>query len=259
MDSFVYRARFGGVTATATVTLSACEGGPQLFTCWKEAAYLQTAAELGLFHFREGFENDSVWGSARSPISAPSIASRGITWQSNHPDPPASNELTTGPGPALTGQYGLFDPEHGYAPDESLFCDNNENPPPGCFYHDGMTGTREAGLGALYGAGGYFTAIYGAKLVAILDGDEANPIGLGQLGTGHRFLGVIDARASGFTRFEFREIEGRAGNALYVWADDFTFLTATAPVIVPALSPPGVLAVVALLVAGGLVAIRRRA
>ena len=93
--------------------------------------------------------------------------------------------------------------------------------------------------------------------MAILDGDEANPIGLGQLGAGHRFLGVIDVGTSGFTRFEFREIEGRAGNALYVWADDFTLLTA-APAAVPALSASGVLALVTLLAAGALATLHRR-
>jgi hypothetical protein len=46
-DSFVYRAVFGGVSDQATVTLTACSGGPQIFTCWKESAFLAKAVALG--------------------------------------------------------------------------------------------------------------------------------------------------------------------------------------------------------------------
>ena len=259
-DTFVYRARFGTASSTARVTLSACEGGPLVFSCWKEGAYLATGWGLGLFGFREGFEEDAIWGSVRSPSSAPSISSQGILWQSNHPDPPASNTLTTGSGAAWTGQWEVYDPEHGYAETPSLSCDNNENPPPGCFYHDGVTGVRETGFEALHGVGGHFSGIYGAKVVVILDGDEVDPIALGQLGTGDQFLGVIDASPSGFTRFVFREIEGRAGNALYVWADALVFFVETAPVAaIPALSAPGVFALLAVLATLGLAALRRSA
>ena len=39
-DQFVYRAVFGGVSDLATVTLSACTAGPQVFTCWTQGAFL---------------------------------------------------------------------------------------------------------------------------------------------------------------------------------------------------------------------------
>ena len=91
---FIYRAVSGMDTGDATVTLTACSGGPTVFTCWQEAPYLAKLGELGYRNFQEGFENDAVWGSVRSPSTALSVLSQGITWQTNHPDPPASNEIT---------------------------------------------------------------------------------------------------------------------------------------------------------------------
>jgi len=38
-----------------------------------------------------------------------------------------------------------------------------------------------------------------------------------------QFIGVIDASASGFTHFEVRELDGKVGQALYIFGDDFTF------------------------------------
>ncbi len=37
--------------------------------------------------------------------------------------------------------------------------------------------------------------------------------------------GVIDTRPAGFTQFEFREIDGKVGQALFIFGDDFTMLT----------------------------------
>lgn len=103
IDSFVYRAEFGSVSAEATVTLSACEGGPDLFTCWHEAAFQM--------------------------------------WYSN----------------------------------VSIVLD------------DGL------------------------------------PLGGGKIGPAHQFFGVI--YTPGFTKFQVRELDGKVGQALYVWADDFTIVT----------------------------------
>jgi len=36
---------------------------------------------------------------------------------------------------------------------------------------------------------------------------------------------VIDTRPAGFTQFEFREVDGKVGQALFIFADDFTLLT----------------------------------
>jgi hypothetical protein len=258
IDSFVYRAAFGGVWDTATVTLSACEGGPQIFTCWKEGAFLAKVKELGHPKFFEGFENDAVWGVARSPVSVPAVSSRGFEWRANdfdptHFDPPPAlppppNQITTGSGPARTGQWGIYDPEHGYATGTEVGCDIDMPDEP-CLYHDGVTVRREAGSGPLFGAGGWFGGFYGANVAIVLDGDWANPIGGGKIGP-DRFFGVIDAGPTGFSEIQFRETDGKVGQALFIFADDF-WLLAERNVSVPALGARG-LAVLAL--ALGLVA-----
>lgn len=166
LDAFTYQAVFGEITSQATVTLTACTGGPLLFACWREAAYLAKAAELGFSNFRElheSFEDDSVWGSARSPDTAPSVTSLGVEWRTNHPGPPALNEITTGSGAAQTGQWGVYDPDHGWATGSPAGCDIDV-PPPECLYHDGFTGTRRAGLWALHGVGGFITGFIGATI-----------------------------------------------------------------------------------------------
>ena len=248
LDAFSYRAVFGEITSQATVTLAACTGGPPLFACWREAAYLAKAAELGFSNFRElheGFEDDSVWGGARSPDTAPSVTSLGIEWRTNHPGPPALNEITTGSGPARTGLWGVYDPDHGWATGSPAACDIDD-PPPECLFHDGFTGTRPAGLWTLHGVGGFITGTIGANVAVILDG--ADQVGFGhRVGLGHDFFGVIDAGAAGFTRFEFRELDGKAGQERLIFGDDFTLLLA-APGSIPALSIPG-LAIVGVLMA----------
>ena len=222
VDSFVYRAVFGSATAQATVTLIACTGGPLVFDCWNETAFLTKAAEFGLGSFVEGFESDAAWGMARTPDSAPGVVSQGIRWSSNHPDSPAFNEITTGSGPARTGLWAVFDPEHGYATGTPFECDVDV-PPAHCLYHDGVTGIVEPGQGLLRGVGGYFTGTYGAKIGIALDG--AAPIGGARIVGDHQFLGLVDAREAGFTRFEFRELDGKVGQALFVFGDDFVVLT----------------------------------
>jgi hypothetical protein len=101
--SFEYRAIVDAETVQATVTLTACEGGPTVFICWKETAFLARLAALGYGYFREGFEA-SAWDVARSPVTAPAVISQGVAWETNHPAPPAGNGITTGAGPARTGQ-----------------------------------------------------------------------------------------------------------------------------------------------------------
>jgi hypothetical protein len=149
--------------------------------------------------------------------------SQGIIWQSNHPDPPASNEITTGGGAATGGtMWGVYDPEHGYATGTSGECDIND-PPEHCLYKDGVTGVREPGAGPLYGVGGFFTSTGdGANLTLILDAGA--PIGLGRVIVGtEQFYGVIDT--AGFSTFRIEEIDGKVGQSRYVFADEFSFGT----------------------------------
>ena len=219
LDSFTYRALVGMETSQATVTLSACDTGPAVFTCWMEAPYLAKLAELGFGTFQEGFEDDSTWGAVRYSNTAPSVVSQGVEWMTNHPDPPASNEITTGGGAARTGLWGVYDPAHGYATGTSGECDVN-NPPEHCLFKDGMTGAAvSAGGGTLYGVGGFFTGTNGANLALILD--AGLPIGLGKISVGtEQFFGVIDT--AGFATFRFEEVDGKVGQQRLVFADDFT-------------------------------------
>ncbi|MBU8920248.1 MAG: T9SS type A sorting domain-containing protein [Bacteroidales bacterium] len=220
-DSFVYRAVFGSVSSEAIVTLTACNGGPDVFVCWNESAFLAKAAEYGFSNFQEGFEDDAAWSIARSPDTAPSVSSQGILWESNHSGSPDFHEITTGPGPARTGLWGIFDPLHGSATGTPDQCDI-DNPPDHCLYHDGFTGTLEPHMRTLQGVGGYITGFYGAKVGILLDDSLYTG---GAVSSGHQFFGVIDTRPAGVTRFEFRELDGKIGQALYIFGDDFTILT----------------------------------
>ncbi|NOR40537.1 MAG: hypothetical protein GQ537_04955, partial [Gammaproteobacteria bacterium] len=164
IDSFVYRAESGtDVSGPATVTLSACDAGPLLFSCWHETAFLAKMSELDYSTFQESFET-AAWNSARSPVSADSVISQGIVWTSNHT---ATNNITTGSGPARTGMYGVFDPNHGVATGTSTQCDI-DNPPTHCLYHDGFSGSLLPGMTPLHAVGGYITGTYGAKPAIIL-------------------------------------------------------------------------------------------
>jgi hypothetical protein len=216
VDSFTYQASVGAETGQATVTLTACDGGPAVFTCWMEGPYLAKLGELGYGTFQEGFEDDAAWGSVRRPNTALSVVSQGIAWQTNYPDPPVSNGITTGDGPALTGLWGVYDPVHGFATGTPEGCNI---PSPDCLFRDGFTGTRQPGESTLYGVGGYFTGQAQPKLVMILDG--GTPIALGGLfAGGEQFFGVIDI--AGFTSFRVEETDGKIGQERYVFADDFT-------------------------------------
>ncbi|MCK4774326.1 MAG: hypothetical protein KAT30_06055, partial [Candidatus Krumholzibacteria bacterium] len=118
--------------------------------------------------------------------------------------------------------WGVFDPDHGYATGTPQECDVDD-PPLHCLYHDGFSGTVEPGLSPLRGVGGYITGTYGGNLAIALDG--AAPVGGGRVVPGHQFFGLVDANEAGFTHFEFRELDGKVGQALFVFGDDFTMLT----------------------------------
>ena len=222
-DSFVYSAVFGAVSDQATVTLSACTGGPDVFVCWNESAFLAKAAEYGYAGFQEGFEDDAAWSIARAPNTAASVISQGVRWQSNHPYSPDWNEITTGSGPARTGEWGVYDPEHGAAEGTPAECDV-DNPPEHCLYHDGFTGVLEPGVSSLHAVGGYITGSHAANVGIVLD--DLSLFSAGHVYASHQFFGVIDTRPAGFTQFEFREVDGKIGQALYIFADDFTLLSA---------------------------------
>jgi hypothetical protein len=179
-----------------------------------EADYLTDIATLGVSVVHEGFEDDTVWGSVRSS-TAPSITNLGITWMANN----ANSEVTTGSGPALTGNYGFYTLPHGD-------FDNGIG--------DGFVGTSSQ---LLYGVGGWIetnTPPAGISLVLDADsnpvnvdfGEDCDPSGenctdRAILGTAHKFFGVIST--DGFTRFDFLETEFTLPDEMkLISADDFS-------------------------------------
>jgi hypothetical protein len=87
-------------------------------------------------------------------------------------------------------------------------------------YHDGFSGTTAPAGSVLHAVGGYITGFHGANPAIILD--NTTQITFGPITPAHQFIGVIDTNPAGFTRFEVRELDGKIGQPLYIWADDFT-------------------------------------
>ena len=231
-DSFQYQAVSVSTSETSlptTVIISSCSGGTAVYICWHEASYLAKLSELGNNNaFVESFEG-VAWDGVRSPGTAPSILSKGITWTTNHQ---GITEITTGTGAARTGMRGVYDYNHGTGTGSTAEC-AGDNPPAHCFRHDGFSGISPD---VLYGVGGYIKGKYGANVDIILDGTPHNA---GPVSSGHRFIGVIDT--AGFNAFEFRELEGTIEQLLNIFGDDFTIATsATVPVNnAPALATVG--------------------
>ena len=69
---------------------------------------------LGYSAIHEDFEGESVWGEVRSSIvngtfSAPEVCHLGVCWTANN----LISEITTGAGPARTGNWGFYAIPHG--------------------------------------------------------------------------------------------------------------------------------------------------
>jgi len=199
--------------------VAGCSGGPTQFLCPDEASYLAKVAELGYATVREGFEDDLVWGAARSPAAQASVTSQGIAWRSNWSDPPQSNKITTGTGPARTGLWAVYSMPHG-----------DSQAPPGGFIYDGFRGTGPGG-NTLFAAGGWLQGNLGgghvqfkltradATVTTLIPSDSA-------LTSAHKFMGVVDT--SGFETFEVFEVEGTTVHPQFVFGDDFTIALAGA-------------------------------
>ena len=172
-----------------------------------ETDFLSALTAQGYSVFHEGFEDDVAWGTVRSSVvggnfTAPSINSQGITWSANSPN----SGITTGSGPARTGNWGFFELPHGD-------------------YANGITdGWLGLGDQSMVAIGGWIDGTFGGRIHLILDGDELNPIDFGggnAIVGPSQFLGVIDA--DGFSTFEWRETEGTIGDQKFIFADDFYF------------------------------------
>ena len=205
-----------------------------------EASFLADLNALGHAITHEGFEDDAVWGAARSTVidgfnTAPTITSQGLTWRSNNPD----GNITTSDGAARSGDWGLFAYPHGsYASDgvNGLDC----TIPGEC----GDSFVGEAGSGELlFGIGGWIrTNTPPAELGMFVDGvaqdfgetcdsSGENCVNNASL-SGSAFFGVIDT--SGFSSFEYRDLEGTLDEMKYLFADDFYYAGTATVVPVPA-------------------------
>ena len=224
IDSFTYRVVDGSNVsnvATVTLTVSGCEpvsvaGPPAIdgFSCWIESSYLAKLAQLGYGSFQEGFEDDADWGTARTPITQPTVWSQGVNWTPNN----AISGITTGGGAARTGAWGFYELPHG-DPTGAL-----TDP-----LRDGFMGTW-TGAGNLVGVGVWLTSNTGggAQAAISLDGVETgfpNP----DIPNSFSFFGVIDT--TGFTVFEIFETEGVVEDQKFIFADDFTIALGGAPQI----------------------------
>ncbi len=151
-----------------------CVAGPAV----GQTVYTDEAEFVGAVPSRtsihEGFEDDSVWGPTRNPLAIASVTSQGATWTSNHP----ANAISTGSGPARTGDWGFYSNPHG---DQSV-----TNPTD--IIEDGFTGSSDRSLVA---AGGWFKGLFGSEVQLIVDGDDANAIELGAVDAIHRFYGIV--------------------------------------------------------------------
>ena len=204
------------------------DGDPVTYT--SETLFLKDLAALGHTVIHEGFE-DEVWENSRSTISggsqtASNISHNGVTWTSNN----NTSQITTGNGAARMGEWGIYSLPHGsYTnPDPG----RNPNNPGEC--GDGLRGS--ANNGVLYGIGGWFETntpfaemglfigVYPNNRVDLgetCDADGENCVDNAIIGTKSKFFGVIDS--AGFTKFEFRELEGTIEDAKFIFADDFYF------------------------------------
>ena len=232
-DSFTYAVILDTYSDEATVFFSACTSGPDVFFCWKEAAWLAKAAQYGYFARTESFEDEAAFESVHWPNNAPVVTNMGISWTTNHPDQPIGNGVSVSSGPARTGQWAILDPMHGYAEGTPVQCDV-DNPPATCRHHDGFSGELAPGQPPLVGVGGYIEGTYGASMDIIIDGSDQYA---GGFVFGYQFFGVIDARPEGFTHFSFEEQNGKIGQPFFVAGDDFTFLTTEAPVSAASTQP----------------------
>lgn len=180
-----------------------------------ENEYITALTNIGYTSFNEGFEDNAVWGGVRSPSQLPTVTSQGVVWAANH----AGNVISTSNGAAVTGDWGVYDPDHGTAVGTPMQCDV-ETPPADCFFHDGVSGSRVVGQKAFSGVGVWITGTVGAKIVIRID--QVKQVELGQLSSsGGQFFGIIVTE--GFNAFQLRETEGKVGDQLFLFADDFTF------------------------------------
>jgi len=200
------------VVAAALALLAPSLLRAEVTTYTDETAYLIELLRLGYTTVIESFEDDVAWGAVRTPVTAPSVTSQGITWTHNFPEN-SGNNITTGSGPARTGSYGFYALPHGN------FLNGSCTVPGVC--GDGFKGSTPAGT-PMFAVGGWLrTNTPPAQVGVFLDGATTSlDFGDSSLSGGaHKFFGVIDT--AGFNEFEFRELEGTKEDAKLIFSDDF--------------------------------------
>ncbi len=217
IDIFSYVANDGSIDSNeATITFNVTIGGGEVTTFTDQDLFLNALAALNHTAYREGFEDDSVWGEVRTTViggqrTSPSINNLGITWTANN----EIGEVSTAEGAARRGQWGFLTLPHG-----SYLTGTNCDLPINC--GDGWRGSSDI---PLVGVGGWVeTSTPYAGLHVYLDGNLDAPLDFADgeiLDTRHKFFGVISP--SGFNQFEYRETEGTMEDAKYIFADDYYF------------------------------------
>ena len=231
LDAFVYAVVTGSASAQATVFLTACNGGPDVFVCWEEDAFLAMASDLGYFISHETFEGP-VWDTVRTPTTAMSVTSQDVRWTSNYTGDPVANSITTsGTGDPLD-PYFIYDANHGYATGTAFACDV-DLPDTTCLYHDGFTGEVVNGGQPLVGVSAVIDGDWSSRVSILLNDQNSYPSVFVYY---QQFVGIIDTRPGGFTKFSFEEQSGKIGQRSLIWGHDFTYLT-SAPVAASAPEP----------------------
>jgi hypothetical protein len=219
IDTVTYQA-FDGTSLSNVATVEITVSNTEPIAAYvDEAQFLDALAVLGLEATEESFEDDDVWGTVRSTIAggffaAPEIYSAGVRWTSNYD----AGGITTGGGPARTGNWGSYAYPHGN------YLAGPQCLQPGVCSDGFIVNSRTT----LYAASGWITGSSGGRLEVFVDGDRTNPInfnGANSLTPGHQFFGVVVE--AGFHTLEYHETEGTQDDAKFVWADDFLFATVT--------------------------------
>ncbi len=164
-----------------------------------EAAFRAALVAMSYAEVHEGFESDGRWGNVRTPVVAPSIWSRGVTWSANGPN----SGLTTGQGAARRGNYGLYQLPHG----------------------DWVNGIRDGFIGTgdqpMVAIGGWIRSSGNAVIELRLDGVAVDFHGNTHTTNSYQFFGAIDP--AGFSVFEWEELEATPDDWKLLFADDFRF------------------------------------
>ncbi|MGR8922099.1 MAG: hypothetical protein ACU85V_20975, partial [Gammaproteobacteria bacterium] len=213
--------------AVAALVLAAGAAHAAVLRFTDETDYRAAIDAMGYARLVESFEDDAVWGAARSPAVAAAVASKGITWSSNH----SVNGVSTSNGPVKAGEWGFYSLPHGvFSNDMKASCMTRG------ICGDGFVGTSAR---TLYGIGGWIKTAGGNTAFSVfLDGSTAPSVLEDEaVNVAFSFFGLIDT--DGFSAFRYQEMEFgyfekddvpgvfEWNDLQYLFADKFTFAAAS--------------------------------